>query len=114
MSVHRMPHTHSYRFLGNVKIGEDLFHTYYHSRGDPPQWMETLVVNHVWSSYRFQEVVANLLNFSLLQDASSGTENCRFSLRLLIREWIKLRISESERSAYTMEAIEFMIRWTLL
>ena len=90
-------------FFDNKDIFEELFKVYFEL--ERPGWMEPFNDNCVWSTYEFQDVLAELSNLSLLQILETGPLGSRFSLHPLIQDWVKLRLSPQDRKTYATEAI---------
>ena len=93
-------------FFDNKDIFEELFKVYFELKG--PGWMEPFSNNCAWSTYEFQDVLAELSNLSLLQILETRPLGSHFSLHPLIQDWMKLRVSPRDRRTYATEAISML------
>ena len=93
-------------FLDSTNVGDSLFRNYLVSQPQMPAWTSCLVTNGHWDAYRFQDLVASLHALSLIEGADFGGTETRFSLHPLIKDWLRLRLSESEDLEYAREAIQ--------
>jgi len=60
--------------------------------------------DNTWDKYRFQDILKELRNLSLVQSLRIQRSGALFSMHPLIQDWMKLRISSESRQAYTIEA----------
>ena len=93
-------------FFDNKDIFEELFKVYFELKR--PGWMEPFNNNRTWSTYEFQDVLAELSNLSLLQILKTGPLGSHFSLHPLIQDWMKLRLSPRDRKTSATEAISIL------
>lgn len=89
-------------FLDSYNLCEDLFETAV--LGQSPEWSGCATANGAWDTYKFQDLVANLLSLSLIQALEIGPSGVLFSLHPLIRDWIQQRLTPEEREKYCTEA----------
>ena len=68
----------------NKDIFEEFFQVYFELK--KPEWMNMFCTEGAWGKYEFQEVLAKLLNLSLLQGLVIGATGARFSLHTLIQD----------------------------
>lgn len=92
-------------FLDNNAISEEMFQVYFESKGQIQEWMDLFGEARSWDRYEFQDVIAELVNSSLLQSLEYGSAGSKFSLHPLVRDWVKLRIGRSAQQQFTKEAI---------
>ena len=96
-------------FLDNQNVSEDLFRINFESSRYPPDWMDIFSTNSEWDKYKFEDVLVELRNLSLIQGLDNKNQNfCRFSLHPLVQDWLKLRRNDSTRQRFTKETI-FML-----
>lgn len=96
-------------FLNNQNVVEDLFRINFESSRYPPDWMDIFSTNSEWDKYKFEDVLVELRNLSLIQSLDhKNQDSCRFSLHPLVQDWLKLRRNDSSRQRFTKETI-FML-----
>lgn len=96
-------------FLDNQNVSEDLFRVNFESSRYPPDWMDIFSTNSEWDKYKFEDVLVELLNLSLIQSLDHKNQDfCKFSLHPLVQDWLKLRRNDSSRQRFTKETI-FML-----
>ena len=88
-------------FLDGNEISETLFEPY-SSRNS--SWMTSCIGGGAWNKYKFQDILQELRNLSLVQSLRIQRSGASFSLHPLIQDWTKLRINSESRQAYTNEA----------
>lgn len=93
-------------FLGQASIGMSLFRDYLLSIPQVPHWALRFLTDRWWDFYRYQDFVAALRARSLLVSVDFATPENKFYLHPLVGEWLRLRISPSERSDYVRESIQ--------
>ena len=96
-------------FLDNQDVSEDLFRINFESSRYPPDWMDIFSTDSEWDKYKFEDVLVELRNLSLIQSLDQrNQEICRFSLHPLVQDWLKLRRNDLSRQRFTKETI-FML-----
>ena len=93
-------------FLGPASIGMSLFRDYLLSTPKVPYWASRFLTDRWWDFYKYQDFVAALRARSLLVGVDFATPENTFDLHPLVREWLRLRIPQSERSEYVRESIQ--------
>jgi tetratricopeptide (TPR) repeat protein len=93
-------------FFDNRDICEGFFRTHFELKH--PEWMQIFIAESDWDKYEFRDILADLLNLSLVQSVVTDTAGTRFSLHPLIQDWVKLRIDPHVRVEYTIEAISIL------
>jgi hypothetical protein len=93
-------------FFDNADISEDFFQAHFESKH--PEWMQILIAENDWDKYEFRDILADLLNLSLVQSVVTDTAGTRFSLHPLVQDWVKLRIDPPVRAEYTREVISIL------
>ncbi|KAH8684317.1 hypothetical protein BGZ60DRAFT_164137 [Tricladium varicosporioides] len=88
-------------FFDRNQISDALFKPYSSQKSS---WMTSCTKDGAWDKYRFQDIVKDLRNLSLIQSLKIQRSGALFSLHPLVQDWIKLRISSKSRRAYTIEA----------
>ncbi|KAI9858058.1 MAG: hypothetical protein M1813_007870 [Trichoglossum hirsutum] len=98
-------------FFDATNVGEDLFRSQLASTNKPPQWIKNFVSRGLWNQYRYQDIIVELLNLSLLQNVDIRSEGSCFSLHPLVTDWLKLRTDQKGRQKYTMEATAILTNY---
>ncbi|KAL8661871.1 MAG: hypothetical protein Q9202_005229 [Teloschistes flavicans] len=93
-------------FLGSTNVRESWFEPYVASLERVPDWAACLTTKGFWNTYRFQDLAVSLHTQSLVQGFDFRDTQTFFSLHPLIKEWLRLRISQEETLKYVREAIE--------
>jgi tetratricopeptide (TPR) repeat protein len=88
-------------FLDRNKISDTLFEPY---SSQHSSWMTSCTRDDAWNKYKFQDILQELRNLSLVQSLKIQRSGATFSLHPLVQDWMKLRISSESRQAYTIEA----------
>jgi tetratricopeptide (TPR) repeat protein len=88
-------------FFDKNEISDTLFKLY--SSRDS-QWMTSCTRDNAWDEYKFQDILKELRNLSLVQSLRVQSSGTLFSLHPLVQDWIKLRISSESRRDYIIEA----------
>lgn len=96
-----------FAFLNHTRISESIFKTHFQTLDNKPAWMNILATEHQWDSYKYRQIVGDLLKLSLLQGCQTKSE-CLIILHPLISEWMQLRLDSDDRRKYTIEAIELL------
>jgi tetratricopeptide (TPR) repeat protein len=93
-------------FFDNQEIFEEFFNAYLGTvETKERSWFHGFSRDAAWSSYEFQDVMAELRNLSLLQNLDITESGAHFSLHPLIKDWVKLRMEPRDYSNYAIEAI---------
>ena len=95
-------------FLDGKKISNTLFEPY-HIENDG--WMISCIQDGVWDEFKFQDILKELRNLSLIQSLRIQGSRAIMSLHPLVQDWIKLRISPDSRWAYATEAIHVVSKF---
>jgi hypothetical protein len=90
-------------FLDNTNISERYFQAYFYEAEH--EWMNIFGSNEEWDSEKLGDVLAELQRLSLLQMPNEQTNELRFSLHPVVRDWIKLRQGIEMRRKFTQEAL---------
>ncbi|KAL8948973.1 MAG: hypothetical protein Q9222_004879 [Ikaeria aurantiellina] len=98
-------------FLNHVEISETLFKVYAQRTRPVPKWLGGFMSEGEWNSSRYKEVVSKLLTFSLAQGQNDSNGASHLSLHPMIKDWLQLRIAESDRSVYIMETINILANY---
>ncbi|KAI4242597.1 MAG: hypothetical protein L6R40_003978 [Gallowayella cf. fulva] len=98
-------------FLGHVEISESLFREYAQRTRPLPEWLVCFMTNGDWDPHTYRDVVSKLLRLSLAQGRNSINGECALSLHPVIKDWLQLRISETDRPAVIMEAINILANY---
>lgn len=73
-------------FFDHVNVKEKLFQTFIENANEkPPDWSNLFTSQGVWDSYRFQDVIASLMNMSLIHNINITGEESKFSFHPLIK-----------------------------
>jgi tetratricopeptide (TPR) repeat protein len=88
-------------FFDGNEISDTLFEPY-SSRNS--SWMSSCTKDNAWNKYKFQDILQELRNLSLVQNLRIQRSGASFSLHPLVQDWMKLRISSESRQVYTTEA----------
>jgi tetratricopeptide (TPR) repeat protein len=97
-------------FLDGNKISDTLFEPY-HIENDG--WMISCIQDGVWDEFKFQDILKELRNLSLIQSLRIQGSRAIMSLHPLVQDWIKLRISPDSRWAYATEAIHVVSKFII-
>jgi tetratricopeptide (TPR) repeat protein len=89
-------------FFNSKAMSDELFQLY---GSQNIEWMTSCVKNKTWDVYKFQDILRELRNFSLLQHLRIDSSGTSFSLHPLIQDCVKLRLDSESRRLYTTEAI---------
>ena len=96
-------------FFDHNRVHEALFSTrctlnFTACSGVQDDWLQCMLTNSAWDSYRFQNIIANLHGFSLLQKFWIEDGHIVFSLHPLVNDWLRTRIGEKYRASMFVEA----------
>jgi tetratricopeptide (TPR) repeat protein len=89
-------------FFNGSDISSEPFETYGSTHAD---WMSSCLADGDWDKLKFEDILRELKDLSLLQSLEITTSSIRFSLHPLIQDWTKLRIGIEARQAFTIEAV---------
>lgn len=96
-------------FLDNQNVSEEIFRITFESSRYPPDWMDIFSTNGEWDKYKFEDVLVELRNLSLIQSLDHKNQDfCKFSLHPLVQDWLKFRQNDFSRQRFTKETI-FML-----
>lgn len=102
-------------YFNPAKISEFIFAECSADRflnGSIPDWLKIFYRKEVWDEDSFQEVISGLANLSLIQHYEIETrhqyQSSWFTLHLLVRDWLQLRLSTKEQQKYSWEALEVL------
>ena len=96
-------------FLNNQNVPEGLFRAMFESTRYPPDWMDIFSTDDQWDPYKFEDVLVELRNLSLLQSLDHNNQGSgKFSLHPLVQDWLKLRQSDFSRQRFTKEAMNML------
>lgn len=109
----------SLAFFSNTEIKMNIFETYWEeSLPESPAWMDIFVDSDGdWDAYAYQDAVSCLEQLSLInyQDeiaqklgGQDETETSPISLHPLVRDWIQLRLSPSNRRRHSIESMRIL------
>lgn len=98
-------------FLGHGEISESLFREYAQYTRPVPHWLMCFTKNGEWEPHRYRDMVSSLLRLSLAQGRNSITGECCLSLHPMIKDWLQLRIAETDRGGYIMETIKILANY---
>ncbi|KAI4261188.1 MAG: hypothetical protein L6R42_003611 [Xanthoria sp. 1 TBL-2021] len=98
-------------FLGHVEISESLFREYAQYTRPVPNWLVCFTRNGEWEPHKYRDMVSKLLRLSLAQGRNSITGECCLSLHPMIKDWLQLRITETDRGVYIMETINILANY---
>jgi tetratricopeptide (TPR) repeat protein len=90
-------------FFDNKNISERYFQAHFNL--DRPGWMDMFSTEGKWDSYKLGDVLAELRKLSLLQTSGQQTNELRFSLHPVIRDWIRLRKNRCLQQQFAAESI---------
>jgi tetratricopeptide (TPR) repeat protein len=88
-------------FFGGNEISDRFFKPY-SSRNS--SWMTSCTTSGAWDEYKFQDIVKELRNLSLVQSLRIQGSGALLSVHPLVQDWVKLRINPESRRNYTIEA----------
>jgi tetratricopeptide (TPR) repeat protein len=90
-----------FAFFDANEMADSLLEPYY-SEND--SWMASCTSDNAWDEYKFQDILKELRNLSLVQGLRIQKSGAIFALHPLVQDWAKLRICPECRKAYTVEA----------
>jgi tetratricopeptide (TPR) repeat protein len=106
-------------FFSPLQIRMEMFQAYY--EGSQPtgdnasSWLEPFSNGSSWDKYEYQDGVVFVSELSLVTHRETSTDPddqlqdapgfCTIALHPLVRDWMQLRISVSERRKYAIEAV---------
>ena len=67
-------------------------------------WLQCMLTDSTWDSYRFQDIIANMYGLSLLQKFWIEGGHIFYSLHPLVSDWLRTRVGEKERASMIVEA----------
>ena len=96
-------------FFDHNKVHEALFSTrctldFTACSGVKDGWLQCLLTDAAWDSYRFQDIIANLHGLSLLQKFWIEDGHIVFSLHPLVNDWLRTRVGGKDRASMSVEA----------
>ena len=96
-------------FFDHKKVHEALFSTrctlnFTACSGVQDGWLQCMLTDSVWDSYRFQDIIANMYGLSLLQKFWMEDGHIVFSLHPLVNDWLRTRIGGKYRASVIVEA----------
>ncbi len=94
-------------------VHEAIFAAYGDSDTEPrPQWMELFTsAGGEWDHDKFETVVVELSNLSLLHIVATASSAVCFSLHPLVADWMRLQALPEERETYALEAMGILSRY---
>ncbi len=96
-------------FFDHKKVHEALFSTrctlkFTACSGVKDGWLQCLLTDAAWDSYRFQDIIANMYGLSLLQKFWIEDGHVVFALHPLVNDWLRTRVGEKDRRSMIVEA----------
>ena len=96
-------------FFDHKKVHEALFSTrctlnFTACSGVQDGWLQCMLSDSAWDSYRFQDIIANMHGLSLMQKFWIEDGHIAFSLHPLVNDWLRTRIGEKDRASMIVEA----------
>ena len=96
-------------FFDHKKVHEALFSTrctlnFTACSGVQDGWLQCMLTDSAWDSYRFQDIIANMHGLSLLQKFWIEDGHIAFSLHPLVNDWLRTRIGEKDWASMIVEA----------
>ena len=96
-------------FFDHKKVHEALFSTrctlnFTACSGVQDGWLQCMLTDSAWDSYRFQDIIATLHGLSLLQKFWIEDGHIVFSLHPLVNDWLRTRAGEKHRASIVVEA----------
>ena len=98
-------------FLDHVEISESLFREYAQYTRPVPHWLICFTKHGEWEPHRYRDMVSTLLRLSLAQGRNGITGECCLSLHPMIKDWLQLRMTETDRGVYIMETISILANY---
>lgn len=98
-------------FLGHVEISESIFREYARYTRPVPNWLVCFTKDGEWEPHGYRDMVSKLLRLSLAQGRNGKAGECCLSLHPMIKDWLQLRITETERGVYIMETINILANY---
>ena len=95
-------------FLDSTNLGDSLFRNYMVFRPQLPVWTSCLATDGRWDGVRFQDLIASLHAMSLIDGVDFRSPETRFSLHPLIKDWLRLRVPQTEGFIFAQEAIQLV------
>ncbi|RDL39896.1 uncharacterized protein BP5553_04236 [Venustampulla echinocandica] len=94
-------------FFSNRHISENIFRAHFEGHDPRPGWMHIFETDGKYDTYKYEDIIAELSNLSLL-NSDASEEDAHFSLHPLVRDWIQLRMALEERGGYAIEATHYL------
>ena len=96
-------------FFDHRKVHEALFSTrctlnFTACSGVKDGWIQYLLTDAAWDSYRFQDIIASMYGLSLLQKFWIEDGHVVFALHPLVNDWLRTRVGEKDRVSMIVEA----------
>jgi tetratricopeptide (TPR) repeat protein len=98
-------------FLNTPDVGEDLFRSSLTLGNEISKWIQLFTSGGVWDQYKYEDIITELSNLSLLQRVATETTVLYFSLHPLVADWLKLRTDQNGREDFTIEAITILANY---
>lgn len=95
-------------FLSHTEVSEKLFRGYAERIHPVPDWLQYFVSDGKWNHGVFREVVADLSKLSLAYIRNRDPDECCLSLHPMIKDWLQLRITESDRFDHVVETVKIL------
>ena len=96
-------------FFDHRKVHEALFSTrctlnFTACSGVKDGWIQYMLTDAAWDSYRFQDIIASMYGLSLLQKFWIEDGHVVFALHPLVNDWLRTRVGEKDRASKIVEA----------
>ncbi|PQE21684.1 Kinesin light chain protein [Rutstroemia sp. NJR-2017a WRK4] len=85
-------------FFSPSNISDTLFSNFFEADSFPVlEWQSLFSTDGSWDSFKFQDVIVGLVNLSLVQRMEITSNQVKFSLHPLVKDWLQLRESPNAR-----------------
>lgn len=98
-------------FLNASDIGEDLVRFFVTVENESPSWRDLFTSSGAWDLSKYRKPIAELSTLSLVERQHTESTALHFSLHSLVARWLKMRIAESRRVEFTMEATKLIAKY---
>ena len=81
------------------------------SEDEQAKWIQLFTSDGAWDQYKYEDIITELSDLSLLQRVSTESTVLHFSLHPLVADWLRLRTDQKGRKDFTVEATTILANY---
>jgi tetratricopeptide (TPR) repeat protein len=82
-----------------------------HARSKHSKWTQLFTSDGAWDQYKYEDIITELSNLSLLQRVATESTVLHFSLHPLVADWLRLRTKLKRQKAFMMEGTTILANY---